>query len=1178
MLEFDFYDVDRARLKFTIRAEFSQDEIQPGTPIEEMSKLTLRNGIIVVPMGAEAEGPRGPEGAAPPNAAGSQADPQGGSSGLRGADVLLPEEARGKRLVLEFKTAAFERGRGPGKGQFEVLLKDGKGTTDDGAEFFFEELLFSSASPISYALRSRKPVSIRSPSFGVRSPAGLDGSLTKGGRREFTLLPPVSATLDPSRPGTVFSAPAGEGKEEKAWSRASGQGQVVAATCEGPLSIVVEGHERGAGADKPSGTTISFQKDVVIYPVEGAVSIESLPQPKGNRFECQRLDVALDSSSGQTLLRKAVATWEGGRVKAHLQRDAGGDVYTVEGDRLEWTGTASPREGERGLSGEAVLHGNPSLHGKGMVFQAERAVFRLEDDRLILQDARGSLDRVLVEAKGARRARKAGGGSSPFQGLEGGPEGPDGGALEERDAAAPPRMPLTQLWDMSADEVEFVFTRPGSAAGAAAAERRFSQFIARAGGEKLVEIKSREARGSGDPGSEAGPALPFLATGKTVTYGEAEGKVTLEGGLQGERPRFAQGENWIEARRIHLFREENLVWFEDEVRARVEDAGALRRAAGPRGAGRADAAKGAAPEAVPAEAATEDVRLEIEAAFAAARFHGEGGSLRDILARGSPEAPVRVTTVSAPWCRFTGQELHWDQGRETAQLFGSRGKEQGGAPAAGAEGLARVELEGAELAAQRILFHRATWKAHLTDRVTIRCRGKVAGPQFAAVEILTGQAEVELFEGLGKSGLERKGLLKHLDRIKSLRATRSEDALLEVRGKTFAGKAEECRWDAESRELRFLGGGMQEVELLHEQIQGPIRAREIVYDESKSLLTLQGSVEGALRQGPLPRAAAGGRSPPAAAVVPPSSRPEGPDRPPAGTASDGGGNRQLGPGGPPLVWRIATNVLEIQLREAEGGDTMELVGLRARDKVDLRNEDLFVQLRGDDLTYDHPTRKLHVFSPDGRPQTLVYDGFKHVSVEGPALPTPAPAATKDEAAAEKAHKIVAQEIWLLLYENPHALSQRGDPREWLLARFDRDVIGAFYVPPATDGKPRLEGADDLWKMVADKLTLFIDPSQSVEGRDAASARRLMPWAEALGKVVFSSGSLQATADRALYEDPEARATLFGSPARLSKDNRPVFEKPQIILRRVGGGLGMEYRAGDGREPSGPGVSLPAEAR
>jgi lipopolysaccharide export system protein LptA len=265
-----------------------------------------------------------------------------------------------------------------------------------------------------------------------------------------------------------------------------------------------------------------------------------------------------------------------------------------------------------------------------------------------------------------------------------------------------------------------------------------------------------------------------------------------------------------------------------------------------------------------------------------------------------------------------------------------------------------------------------------------------------------------------------------------------------------------------------------------------------------------------------------------------------------------------------LVWDLATNAIEVELREAPAGDGFELATARARDQVELRNEELGVELLGDDLTYDAATRRLRIFSPSGRPQTLTCDAAK---VEKFTKPGAGEAASATASSPPRLHKIVAQEIWALLHENQNA--RPGEPSQWLLVQFQKDVIGSFPMPPAK-GESRYDDLGDTWKMVAEKLTLYLDPSQRTDV--PSSLRKTVWWAIAGGNVDFSSGTLRATADRANFEVLENRLTLIGAPARVLRENKRVFEDPEITLRRAGKEDIMEYsgpRRAERREASAP---------
>ncbi len=1190
MLEFDFYDVERAELKFTIRAEFSQDEFQVDTPIEEISRVTLRNGVIEVPM----QGDGAPS-----------SSPEKGKE--KGDDVQ-------QKLILEFKSALYQRGSGnsDGKSGLEILLRDGKGTTEDGAEFFFEELSFDEKAPSTFVLRSQKPVSIRSPSFGVMSRVGFEGTLKERGQQEFSLFPPVAALLDPRALGTLSGEPEIPPAGEAPGPRKAGQ--KIAVTCQGPLSIVCDERDRSATARKPSKTIISFSKDVVVYAVDAATKLDGIPlastalpgdpalrplpendaraadlRARASRFECQNLEIELENASGKPSPRRAVATWEGGRVKAYVQREAGGEVYTIDGDRLEWC--LEGREGSNApasWTSEAVLQGKPTLRGKGMLFQAERALFHPMDNRIVLQTVHGSMEYLPADEKDARKTRKqtetklpppevgawdAGGENRPPKLAGNDPRGEEG--------PSHPRRP--QQWDLSADEAEFFFTDSSGEAGDSSDALKFSKFVARSKNPDGVQIKSHDE-------------AFFQATGSFLTYSDPERKAILEG-TKDIKPRFTQGENWLDARRILFFQEESAVWFEEEVRARVEDWNSLRfgsaKVPSQPLAGK-ETRKGSIGEfpvvspppatELPAEPPgdarqSEAPALDMEADFLAVRFHEQQRTLRDIVAKGLPNSPVRASTLSTPWYRFSGPEFYWDQDRDLAQLA-STGRNTAPTPGSqDASDLARVEVEGGELLAERILFHRGTWRAQLTNHVTLRAFQKEGGSTAPLIEVNTGKAEVEFFENLAPDKLQRTGPFRNLARLKSFHAVRSPDGLIaargEARGVPFAARAEECAWDCEARQLRFYGTGEQEIELLGETFHGPIRSREIIYDEAKNLVTLSGVVRGRLVQSlasePAARAPSPVASPKEAEAVAAQAQP-------AAAAFSGRTSKLSQHTKGPLIWELEANTLEIQLRQEAEKASSRFESLRARDKVDLRNADLGLQLRGDDLFYDPATQKVHVFSPDGRPQTLVYSGVRTQAKTGPGLDALPPAENKEDPAADRANKIVSQEIWLLWYTNPHAVLQRGDRTEWFLAQFEKDVIATLYVETVDGAAKRKMGTGDLWKMVADKLTLYVDPIHSGNGpgngTEEQSFRRVVPWAAASGKVAFTTGTLQATADRAIYEDSRSRVTLYGSPARLYKDNKPAFAEPEIVILKEGNTTGATYGRGDGKLPRVPGLEPP----
>ena len=1142
IFEFPFYDVNRAELQFVIRAEFIQDELSINSPIDKIDKLTLRNGVIEVPFSGEI-------------------DPT--------AEDNRPNQSN--KLTLEFQTAFYEKSHKDldGENGLQVLLKQGKGTTEDGTQFFFDELSFGKKGPDTYYLRSAKPVSIRNPSFSVLSPTGLDGTLRKHARnekepaeptrQEFQLLPPVSALLNPE---PAVRSPSGV---KQAVPSNEKPAQLIGVVCQGPLSIISTKESTPIEKDRisnptddqgsQSGIQIHFEKDVVIYPVPGATTLEALPAPHGNRFECQKLQVDLENVNGKTVPVHGLATWEGGRVKGYFQNEKNAESLVIDGDRVEWTRTkkraeGSPKAGPAGsadligiLDGQAALEGRPVLRSRGLNLSAEKAVFFPGENRLLLDTIEGSLEYLGTDEKEGHRPQKPTEARLEALGIgQWNAEAPEGDdrVKETRSPKniAANALKAPRLWDLAADEAEIFFAENAEPGGASTTEKTFSKFIARSHKPDGVQIKSRTEK-------------PYQATGSTLTYLNLEKKATLEGS-DGAKPRFVQGESWIESERIHVFQEERAVWFENEVLARIDDLATMSLLGG-----KAQGKDG------PAATAAGDSQLEIAAEFLSVRLDDSdpksgSGSLRDLAATGSRERPVTVTTLSGPWSRFSAQELYWDQAKEVAQLIGRSGSPQDTETPTPEADLARIQMEDGELLSQRILFQQRTWKAFLSDRVLLRSARKDASEKKPLLEMRAGKSEVEFFHGFEAQGPNREGVLKELARIKSIHALQPPDGPIEISGAMnnmpFLGKAEEANWSHETRQLRLHGTGLQEIELLSEGLKGPTRAHEIVFEEEKNLIAMKGEVQGRLLQN---QSLPGGRA--------------------ATEKSEASPGRTV-------TWAFETNSLEAQLSSQGSPGKPRLETIRARDKVDLRGEELGIQVRGDDLLYDDATKKIRVFSPDGRPQTLVCDPAKAGIIRSsppPEAPPLSPAKQEPqakhgpqgktvEAPAEKVHKIVSQVITLLLYRDPYAVPQRGDTADWLLAEFDKDVIASFYIPPSATGGKRIEGAGDIWKMVAERLTLFVDPSQPAQGTDPAASKKVVPWAAAQGKVVFTTGTLQATADKAVYQEALSRITLYGSPARLSRDNEPVFAEPEISVWREEGTFGAKYSKGDGKS-----VKIPA---
>jgi len=171
-LHFDFWNVDQGRRNFTISAELPPGGLQDGAQLAHLEKLQLDDGIIEIP--------------------------------LYGAKALQPGDD-GKELqelLLEFQRANYkQRGKlTDGSGEVEVVLEDGKGTTNEDTEFFFEILRFRSdpqkPEKNHFLFDSDRPVSIVSPFLEVYSPKGLRGRVDESGIDSIEFLPPVYTYLD----------------------------------------------------------------------------------------------------------------------------------------------------------------------------------------------------------------------------------------------------------------------------------------------------------------------------------------------------------------------------------------------------------------------------------------------------------------------------------------------------------------------------------------------------------------------------------------------------------------------------------------------------------------------------------------------------------------------------------------------------------------------------------------------------------------------------------------------------------------------------------------------------------------------------------------------------------------------------------------------------------------------
>ena len=1099
LLTFDYFDVKRGRINFTIRAEFSQDNLPDK--LEEMQEIRLSNGVIEIPIHQGLKLP-------------------GESGAADGAD----EPDRMSHFVLHFKTALYEKNDAKGH---RVFLKNGYGTANDGTEIFFEDLVFRQRSPHGsdgYELDSEHPVTIRNAALDLTSPNGLNGLLRNTGLERLTFQPPVAALVGA---GGALALGGAVGPK--------GSGSKLAVTCQGPLDVFFEQDPETANEDEPAlpmRSEIRFRDDVVVYSVTGSSEAASLSEPEGTRFECQELRLELStvgSEDGDRLVpKRAVATWPEGRVKGYFSK--GDESYIVDGESLVWE-HASQAEGDALATGdllatgEAVLGGRPTVRlagGGGLFFVADRALIRPHNDSVLFENVDGAL--TFGGGKGAGfLARRS---------------------VTDNRRHRPRRRPATRRapeaeypgrWTLKSDELEFRFAEnPDSG------RKELSEIEARSGGasgagvilESVVQgAKERATEGAetgAKTGEEARASSPLRVTATRLTYVEADKEATLRGEPE-TKPRLSLGKNWIEADQMRLSAEKGEAVFEGNAHAYVADVEGLEKM---RGATWNDKTA----KAVPSRFEMHAPLLEVELHTMEQGADEESAKLQlGILhAYGMPGSGGEVTarSLAGPWFQLTGGEIYWDQLEGQAWLYGAARKPGGEPTVADADEStfvpegpsARIDLEGGSLLAQEIHFDQQEWRASLRDKVTIYTvasrrsseaqRSEPLAPGGDGLEIRTGMAEVEFFPQFRP----RAGAAPTLDdlaRLRRVHAKSDGENRIEIRGRGFIGRAQELDWDGEEQTLRFHGGGRQEIELLQDEFRGPLYAREVVYDAATDEIVLLGTVEARLTQTESVQST--GAEPEGVRIELASGGPAK-DAP----VSDNGA----------LVWWLETDALEIKTKPGGNGSKLELVSLRARDKVRIQEESHGLLFRGDELFYRHEERKIHIYSPDGRPQVL----FR----------TPPPVAGSTSTDPEK---VQAQEIWVQLTAAPESVGAAGGPADWLHVDFERDVNASFQLRQSQ--VKAIEGVGRQLKILhADRLTLSIDPRKRKDPKSAG----LVPAARARGKVSFQSGEFEGFSDLAVFDQAAGELILLGTenaPARLLQRGRAVSENKRILLRKQG---------------------------
>ncbi|MBN1442027.1 MAG: hypothetical protein JXA90_04920 [Planctomycetes bacterium] len=1019
ILEFPFWEPKEGRRRFFIRAELSQESLHGTDAIKELEEISLKDGFIAVPFYPSK------------SADGTAAD---------------EDESDLEELVLEFSRAVYRRGDGlaSGKKPLSVELWNGKGSTNEGTLFFFEELLFSQDDEdrSRFEILTQKPVSIsREPFLQVSSTSGLKGFFSgRGGFENLVFLPPVQTYLSPeamslfSKGGSGGSGSPG-GRQELAAAPSDEQGRRVAVSCEGALELDFDApplrasQEDGPGDEPRRKTRVTFQENVVLYEARGeALAGKPPPAPQGHRFECQKLELEIEDADGQGPYPSyGLATREAGRVMGRFVREA--EQYLLEAERLEWFHTPGGQGADPlTFRSEVVLSGQPTLRGKDREFGARRAVWLPRENLLRLEEVEGWLESAVLKR--------------------------------------------VEHWSLRADEVEVTFTEEGNTG-----ERVLSHFIARSSEPRHVTVETARldpAAGEADSEEETLARLAFQATGRMLTVqdktGESAEQVVLEGTPR-EPPRLSLGHSWIEADKILLFRRERFSRFEGHVRARIEKEDIA-----------ASSGQGAA---VPPASS------EIQADFLELEFSEQ--KLARAAARGRPAEPVSLLTLDEPRYRLLAPAFRLDAEKSEVELLGGR-------MVTPADESARIEFDGGEVRAEKIQFEQKSWTCRLESGVDIRLHSSSKDREDRpTLQILARRADVTLFEKRRETAAE--GAFGQFEQqVRKLHAAAGDGAPLVVRGRSFVLSGEEVTWDAETAELRFFGRESQRIELAHENLRGPITAREVVYDRATHLLTLRGSVQGQLLQPLVSREGESG---------------------PAGKPS------------PPLLWEFETSVLELEIDESAGAETVELLSLRARDKVTLRNRQYGLKLVGDDLIYEHPARRVRVFSREGRLQKLVH--YKPDAGRSPEALE----------AAGAVNQILAREIWVFHYPGRSEQKDHGAMDQLVLVQFDKVVDATFLVP----GDP-----PETWKLdTAERLTLHLDP------RADPATSQILCRAVASGNVVFSSAAYRAEAERAEYEEAERRLSLYGQPVNLIDIQHERRKKADAVtLRKVGDKILVNY--------------------
>ncbi len=1101
-VKIDIFDVKEGRRLYTFRARHDDTAMEKLDDIQALDSLTLYDGSLEVPIYEDI----------------ADDIPTADPAKKPRVFVLTFATAEYKAIRSAAETAPLLKGGTEGR---EVLLRGGggrgEGRIDDGTTFRFEELVLKEnrgkkADEISF-IRSDKPVSIQNGYLRLESPTGFEGRILKNkGLERMEFFPPVRAYLDP-RAGELFALGNGQPAADapapgKASGRPKPEPAKVAIRCEGPMTFDLDHDPK----------TIRFEKDVLIYPVSGAIpEVGAQPPPPGaTQFLCQRLDFEIDATVSPPAPRRAVANWEGGRVRAiHLGK-------VIEGDQLIWTlpvqpGKVPPAPGAPRPRGSAILTGKPLITSEEGNLETGEILFLLDESRILLK---GGLHGDFVDALPA----------APLDRTSEKNEKPE---RRRRDDASPAgakdspkegKQSLPERWKLTADEGELVF-KSGEEGSTAA--HRPPQGVPPFGTKSLSRLMARAAKPGGlEIASQDGGQ--YRVRGRSLNYDARSHVVDVEES-EGLKTQFFHGHNKGSARALQLRIHEGLVILRGDVEVEARD---IERLAGREG--KDEAGTGGVIDG-PIELTADEARLQYDA----------GNKLLGWEARADKNRRVAARSLASnrPFC-LTGSFLTWDHVRQVAAVGMSE------VAPAGAEvpELPQLEVPRGSLHARSIRFDRGLWRAYLDEEVSIRGTPEppasqekgAANPAGSQFELAAGRAEVDFTKNF-ESPAEGSGCgaSKELAVVKAIRAWAPPGGRIDFKSLRVRGRASEAVWTAHPGGLRIHGEGRQELFWIDSGREGAFTAEEIVYSCESQTVIGTGEVRGTIRLED------------ASLATLDSARTRKQVREPARPA---GGGADANPGSlvpaahksssaphEPLAFYLETSRVEAIVRDADSG--LELVTLRAKEKVIVLNERYGLKLTGDDLLYDPEHQELKVFSEAGRPQTLTRTRLVRVPVKD------ARGKAVQEQEVIQVDQIDAQEIQLRSDDDSarslSGVEGAGGP---VIVRFIEKVTATYHAPmdnKLLSGEKNAEMPKE-WKLHANYLAARLVTEKERQNRPVELAL-------AEGNVIFSSLDYIATSQEAIYEEETRKLTLKGDtqrPVRLNWGTKQV-SNPEISLWPLG---------------------------